>query len=192
MGELKGESLQTQAWISQFSLTTFVETGCFKGTGLYFAKRMGLKLFSCDLNDEYVKICQTKFPEAQIFTGESTKCLREMLPSIHEPTLFWLDSHFPHAYERSELVTETNNWPLFEELLVVKECKLNYEKDVIIADDIRCIEADDNPYFKDGGLPEDIVFGKGHTLQEYMDVFSDTHTVEFIQKGTGSLVWLPK
>ena len=192
MGELLGQSLKTEEWVKQFNLTTFVETGCYKGSALEYAQSLGLKLFSCDINDDYVKDCKEKFPESTILVGESTNCFKEMLPQIKEPTLFWLDAHLPQAYGRPWLFTDENHCPAFDELQIIKELKNNYNKDVIIIDDTRNIEAKDNPFFAAGGLPMFVTPGVGHLLQDYIDTFKETHEVNHILEGTGSLVFLPR
>lgn len=189
MSDIKSD-LDIAELVKEYGITTFIETGCFEGTTLAFATSLGLKSYSCDINDDYIKNCQIKCPDATIYFGESVNFFKEYLPIIPQPSWFWLDAHYPNIYRRPKLFTMANYFPLFVEMLLIKELKPNYKYDIIMCDDIGNIEAEDNPLYTE--LPPEAYPAKGHLLQEYKDVFKDTHNVEVLTKGCGLMVCLPK
>lgn len=182
--ELKVESLKIQ-----HNLTTLVETGCYEGEALGFTKSIGFEHFyTCDINSFYVNKCKQAFPFANIAHQESVSWMRELLPNLSEPTLFWLDAHYPMYYGLTQ-ETEITKFPLVEELRLVRELKKNYEKDVIICDDLRVLGEQDNPYYA-GHL--DKKFMVSHTIGDLVSILADTHNHWTVSGVTGNLIFVPK
>ena len=192
MSDITEENLKVKQWVEDYKLTTFVETGCFEGSTLEFFTSLGLKCYSCDINSDYVKNCENKFPDATIYLGESVSFFKEWLPKITERSYFWLDAHHPAMYQRPKLFTMDNYFPLFQELQLIKELKPNYQYDIILCDDINTVEAEDNSLCNPEEIPPEVLTAKGHLLQEYKDIFKDTHNAEVLLNGFGLLAFFPK
>ena len=171
-------------------LTSFVETGCYQGDSLMFAKDIGFdKLYSCDIDNNCVIKCQALIPNSKITNLESISFFKEILPTLTEKTFFWLDAHFPAYYGLPE--NETTKFPLIEELKLIKSLKHNYQHDVIMCDDIRILLPDGNPYHL-GHIWD--MFKVNHTIKELTDVLEDTHNFYTLTKcpSEGVLVLVPK
>jgi hypothetical protein len=177
----------------QYGLTLFVETGCHEGEGLILAKDYGFKeenLFSCDIRQEAVTNAYQLFPNGGLFmAATSVEFLKVVLPKLTDPTLFWLDAHFPSFYDVKE--TKETRWPLFEELRLIRELKPNVERDVIICDDTRMLVSPNNPNYT-GDVPENLVKYVNVQWEEFEQSFHLTHTAQSIKTDTGILVFLPK
>ena len=192
MSDLKEDELQIERLVKKYEITTFIETGCFEGDTLKFAASLNLKTYSCDINADYANKCRTLVPSATIYTGDSFEFLYIFLPLIKEKSWFWLDAHYPHMYARPKLFTMKNYFPLFEELNLIKSLKPNFEYDLIVCDDIGNIDAIDNPLCDAKSLPPEAIPAKGHLLQEYKDIFKETHDCQVLTKGCGIMIFTPK
>ena len=169
-------------YLDRYKIEVFVETGCWTGRALQTASDHGLKLVSCDINEEFVILCKTKYPDACIEHKDSVTFLNDILPLIIEPTIFWLDGHFPGDYGLTKKYEF--QFPLYEELALIKKLKPDFEKDVIMCDDIHVIPG--NPFH--GGIPGE----NQHGFEDYKTLLQDTHTAEIILENTGVLIFLPK
>lgn len=139
----------------RFALTAFVETGCYHGDGLVEARRVGFEfLVSCDLQADAVSQSRQRVPEALIAQNESVQFLLDVCGALLEPTLFWLDAHFPQMHGGVD--EPHTKMPLLEELAMIKQFKRGYERDVIICDDIHVIADPNNPTYKREKIPLDV------------------------------------
>ena len=189
MTRLADPQLEVQKLKNNFNFTTMVETGCYEGDSLNFANSIGVEhLYSCDINEHYVNRCRSTVPTAHIFHQESISFLKDILPTLDQPTLFWLDAHYPIYYGLGA-ETEETKFPLVEELKLVKQFKRNVEKDVIICDDLRVLSPDNNPYYL-GSL--DQRFMVEHRIDDLIAVLSDTHNHWTVPGETGNLIFVPK
>ena len=106
---------------------TFVETGTHEGTSIESALELGFKeLYSVEINRWRAEYCKEKFEDYEnvhLSQGWSTDFLRELLPTINERCLFWLDAH-----------DEGGGAPTFEELDIIKQHHI--KNHVIIIDDV--------------------------------------------------------
>jgi hypothetical protein len=189
MTALFDQRLQVIALKQRYNLNNIVETGCWHGDGLTFAKKIGIQnLYSCDINERYVAECRDLLPNATIHHQDSIEFLKEILPGLTGLTLFWLDAHYPVYYGLEEENTLTK-FPLVEELKLVRELKSNYQQDVIICDDLRVLAAENNPYY----LPSiGDQFMVEHSIKDLTDVLADTHNFYTMQADTGNLIFIPK
>lgn len=81
----------------KFGLTTLVETGTFAGDTPAALKTEFERIYSVELNPELVRRVRDRFqgePHITILQGDSADRLPEILAAVHEPILFWLDSHY--------------------------------------------------------------------------------------------------
>lgn len=189
MTALFDNRLQVQELKYHYNLNNMVETGCWHGDGLTYANLIGIQnLFSCDINESYVLESRSRIPSAVVHHQESIEFLKNILPTVVGPTLFWLDAHYP-VYYGLEQENEITKFPLVEELKLVRELKANYEKDVIICDDLRVLSAENNPYHMPN-LGSDFLVD--YSIQELTDVLADTHKFYTMQADTGNLIFVPK
>lgn len=100
---------RTQAW---------VETGCNDGNSILKAIHIGFKaIYSCDISESAVRHCSyllEDYSEKFDFFGDvehnnSVDFLKNLLPNLLVPTLFWLDAH------------DANNNGTWNELEVIKQ-----------------------------------------------------------------------
>lgn len=189
MTRLADPQLEAQRLKQEYNLTTLVETGCYEGDSLNFAKSIGFEhLYSCDINETYVHRCRNAFPNAKIEHQESISWMKDTLPTLEGATLFWLDAHYPIYYGLGN-EDDLTKFPLVEELKLVKQLKKGFEKDIIICDDLRVLAPDNNPYYA-GFL--DQKFMVTHSIADLVAVLADTHTHWTVAGETGNLIFIPK
>jgi hypothetical protein len=188
MSELFAPGINLDTLKNQYGSTTFVETGCWTGDALHYARQLGFtKLYSCDINLNCVNNCLERVPGAIIHNTDSLTFLENILPTITERTAFWLDAHFPGHYGLPD--SDRTLFPLAEELQLIKSLKQSYEHDIIIFDDVRVLAAENNPTH-DPHLPNYYKINK--TVAELTSIFSDTHDYSIVQVKEGVLVMVPK
>jgi hypothetical protein len=172
--------------------TVFVETGCFLGEGLSTAQAYFTDLYACDISGKYVKHCKKLFPQAILRHQDSLTFLLDICPGITGQAVFWLDAHYPTQYDNSIIESDSNKFPLYEELKVIRQRKPGYGQDLIICDDLRVIQSEDNPVRGDIGSrnlqPRHLMFDK--TFAAYLDIFRDTHEYQLV--GLDGLLFLPR
>ena len=165
-----------------YDLTVFVESGCFQGEGLEYARDvLGFdeeNLYSCDVDESYVKLCQEKLPKAAILNVNSLDFLLEVLPRSAS-SLFWLDAHHSAHYGKQD----TNQWPLWEELNLIKNLQ-QHQNDVILCDDFHAVPGHwrHNPNV----VPQDT-----RTTEDYYKLL-DTHHHVHHPVSTSIMMFFPK
>jgi len=123
-----------------------VETGTFFGDGIERAFSAGFeKVFTCDINKEYVDSAINKFKDKNLVAKHATseEALPLFLNEIEEPSVFFLDGHFmPFDSAREDLgfgpTTKLDNYkpcPLIEELNIIKNHHIKTH--TILIDDIQ-------------------------------------------------------
>lgn len=134
----------TIGWYAKkWGATVFVETGTYLGDTVNAMKGNFKKIYSIELSNELFKKAQARFSGCSNITlieGDSSAKLNELLPSISEPALFWLDGHYSGGVTaRGELST-----PIYKEVEgILKHAVDNH---VILIDDARLfVGADDYP-----------------------------------------------
>ena len=81
----------------KFGIRILIETGTFFGDMLAALRENFDSLMSIELDDALVKKAKQRFsdePKIAILHGDSAHVISEVLASLHEPALFWLDGHF--------------------------------------------------------------------------------------------------
>jgi len=175
---------------SKYNINNFVETGVYLGASVEIAYNSGFtSVYSCDIDNGHVSNARSKFPHANIFSGDSITFLKELLPSLNGATLFWLDAHFPEFYN---FAYEDPTWkmPLFTELQLIKETKVGYQHDVIMCDDMRVMRHPNNPKYVPGELQEYLYIDMD--WDAFVNQFSDTHDYQLLMPDSGAIIWTPK
>lgn len=79
----------------------FIETGTFKGEGIWKALRAGFKkIYSIEISERLYKNLLINFDKeiksgrVNLVLGDSSKCLNEIIKDIDCRITFWLDAHF--------------------------------------------------------------------------------------------------
>ena len=78
-------------------LTTFVETGTWKGDTTYQLRNYFAELHSIELDTQLYKAAQQRlrrFLQIKLWHGHSPEILQQIVPTLTQPTLFWLDAHY--------------------------------------------------------------------------------------------------
>lgn len=78
----------------------FLETGSYKGGGIQVALDAGFsRVISIEIHKEYHEICKQRFATqiadgiVELHLGDCLTVLQHLLPTLTEPTTFWLDAH---------------------------------------------------------------------------------------------------
>lgn len=137
--ELKRDILN--GFREKYRLKTFVETGTFFGDTVEYFKNSFEKVISIELAEDLAKKAQERFAgdaNVAILQGDSGQILKQILPGIREPVLFWLDGHYSSEFFVGEQLIKTartdKDTPIEEELNTILASPL---KHVILIDDAR-------------------------------------------------------
>lgn len=117
----------------QHGLSILVETGTYLGHMVDAQKRNFSRIISIELQSELAHQAKEKFSKydhIEIIEGDSGQVVRQIVPTLEEPALFWLDGHF------SEGITAKGekDTPIVEELTSIIQSKLPH---LILIDDAR-------------------------------------------------------
>jgi hypothetical protein len=81
---------------SRYNLQILVETGTNYAHMLHVNKDRFRKIYSIELDENRAQSARRKFashPNIHILQGDSARVLPQLLPTLEEPCLFWLDGH---------------------------------------------------------------------------------------------------
>ena len=119
----------------------FVETGTCHGTMLYAVQHDFDAIYSVELDTKLYEEATSRFspyPHIRIINGDSAKVLPEVLESVHEQCLFWLDAHYSGGFTaKGEKET-----PVLEELKHIFNHFVNNH--VILIDDAHCFTGEND------------------------------------------------
>jgi hypothetical protein len=131
-----------RSYARTFRLPVFVETGTYRGDMVAAVKKNFERIYSIELGRELFEAAKRRFaadPRVTLLQGDSGEVLRDLLPRIDRPCLFWLDSHFSDAdTARSALIT-----PIRRELEHILSHPLA-RRHVILVDDARLFNGEDD------------------------------------------------
>lgn len=116
-----------------FNPTTFIETGTYLGDTTKNAAPYFEEIHTVELSDYYYQISQNNLKDIDNITthkGDSRIILSNILPTISNKILFWIDAHYCGGVTAGE-----NDDPLLGELGAIKESGITNA--VILIDDIR-------------------------------------------------------
>ncbi|KAF0227999.1 MAG: hypothetical protein FD175_2393 [Beijerinckiaceae bacterium] len=83
--------------LARHGLTTFVETGTFKGDTLASVAATGIRAISVELSAEYFDRANQRFAgqrNVELHLGDAGDVLPRIVATLQEPALFWLDGHY--------------------------------------------------------------------------------------------------
>lgn len=179
MGQIN-HPMKLKETLESFGIKNFVETGTGDGSSMnkVIDTEVLDKQYGIELDTELFRNLMKQYDGNEnviIFNGYSEDCMDAVLEELSEdPTLFWLDAHFPGAdygpagYGDEEDLNK--RLPMEAELKIMKE-KRDLSKDVIFMDDLRIYVDRD---FEAGNWPERSKFGaNGYDFVE--ELIGDTH-----------------
>jgi hypothetical protein len=100
----------------QFKVKTIVETGTYLGATTPTLAKMASDIHTIEINPEYFAQVHFDLPNIQKYLGNSPFVLKQILPEMPKPCLFYLDAHW------------NEYWPILDELKTIGQ----YAKDSII------------------------------------------------------------
>lgn len=135
------------AYLKQFTIDDFVETGTYLGDTLDYISRSGVRCTSIELSQELYEAARKRFyghKNVILVQGDSGQRLPELLKEINKPVLFWLDGHYSSGITAS---AETHT-PISAELQAILSHSV--KEHVILIDDARCFDGrNDYPHLDD-------------------------------------------
>lgn len=81
----------------QFGYTILIETGTYLGDMVEAQKNNFKRIISIELDPHLYQRAKRKFAEdkhIEIYQGNSDRVLLQIMPSVKEPAIFWLDGHY--------------------------------------------------------------------------------------------------
>ena len=112
-----------------YNITTFIETGLFKGDTARWASEHFSKVISIELDPGYIKRAKDEGVKVRIIQGDSAVELPRVIKRLKAPALFWLDAHKIKNHD-----TPIAECPLIAELEAIRATGV---KHLIMIDDAR-------------------------------------------------------
>ncbi len=81
----------------QSGFDDFIETGTYRGDTAAWAAQHFARVTTIELGPVYHAAAKARFqaaPNVRLVAGESSAVLREIVPALAKPALFWLDAHW--------------------------------------------------------------------------------------------------
>lgn len=123
-------------YAKKHGLRTLVETGTFYGDMVAAMRNDFREIFSIELREPLAIKAQRRFcryPHISILHGDSASVLGKLVPTLGNPTLFWLDGHYSGGITaKGDAVT-----PSFRELSHIKGRRLHRHRMTLHAIGIR-------------------------------------------------------
>lgn len=130
---VKQRNLRTIA--RQFGLKTLVETGTYYGDMVAALIHDFDKIYSIELGEDLHRQAVARFAglgSVEVIKGDSGRVIKDLLPRINRPSLFWLDGH----YSAGVTARGEKDTPVMEELShIFDSAEIGH---VIVVDDARC------------------------------------------------------
>jgi hypothetical protein len=122
-------------YAERYKQEVFIETGTYTGHMVFGVLKNFREIYSIELGMDFAERAKTRFGgyrHVHILQGDSGHVLPEILKTISEPCLFWLDAHYSSgATARGDLDT-----PIAQELRCILS-RQGSEQDVLLIDDAR-------------------------------------------------------
>lgn len=119
----------------KFHAKNFIETGTAFGGTVNTAKGIFNKIYSIEPNEKFYKYCVKRFKKiknVKLFKGLSENILPNILKSLNDKSVIWLDGH-----NSPNMISSKDNCPLLTELKHIENSKI--KNNIIMIDDIRCL-----------------------------------------------------
>lgn len=114
-----------------FSISTFVETGTYKGNTAYWASRIFDHVITIEASESLYKEVTEKYHHVkniEFIYGDSREKLRGVIAKLDGPSIFWLDGH----WSGNATYGVSNQCPLIEEIEIINSSE--YEHFILIDD----------------------------------------------------------
>lgn len=118
---------------AKYNCRILIETGTFRGDMMEAQKNNFDKLYSVELNVEFCEKAKIRFKnDSQIILlqGDSAEVLPKLVPTLEQPSLFWLDGHYCGGSTSLSAV----ECPIYAEIDAIFK---NNNEHVILIDDAR-------------------------------------------------------
>jgi hypothetical protein len=130
-----------------FPAKVFVETGTFYGDMVSAVIDDFRRIISIELSPSLHQLARRRFRARRhvtLFLGDSSVLLPQIVTTLTEPCVFWLDAH----HSGTGTAVGSRQTPILDELNAILTCALNDH--VVLVDDARCfVGADDYPCLED-------------------------------------------
>jgi hypothetical protein len=173
MGDVRfGAPIELIAFLRQtFRIGTFVETGTFQGDTAAWASGQFPTVITIERSDKLHRLARDRhggLRNVSFLYGDSRQTLRELLPGIQGPAIYWLDAHLCGG----DTYGHGDECPLLEEVAVIKAAGVEA---FILVDDARLFLAPppDHDVAAWPGLQEVARALTAGTEQGYLAVFED-------------------
>lgn len=149
----------------------FVETGTYDGDMTYAVRNIFSEIYTVELFEPLFQKAKKRFSSyshINVLLGDSAEKMPEILASINEPALFWLDGHFSGVLEGKQTGSAIKQTPIIEELKAIAQHKIKEHS--ILIDDARCFNGTaDYPTIKELSLIVEKLF-PNHTFHVEADI----------------------
>lgn len=120
--------------LHRFGLRTFVETGTFAGEMTNAVRGHAARIVSIELDPRWHARAIERFrdcPDVELLQGDSATRLPEVLATLAEPALFWLDAHYSGPVTARGVIDS----PIVSELEAIRAHPVRGH--VVLIDDLR-------------------------------------------------------
>ena len=119
--------------------STTVETGTYMGETTELLETKSMKVISIEPEENLFKMALLKFigkQKFQIINGTSEDIFPWLIPTISGDVTFWLDGH----YSAGITYRGPKETPILDELRIIEANLRNFQRVVVMVDDIRCFD----------------------------------------------------
>ena len=131
------KQLVVKKYARKYHLDFFIETGTYVGAMVSAVKKTFKKIISIEFDKNLAEMAKNNFRQDKnitILEGDSGKLMPEVLKSLGEPALFWLDGHYVgESTGKSDL-----NTPIMKELETIFNHPIKGH--VVLIDDARLFD----------------------------------------------------
>lgn len=195
-----------QAWIDEYNLSAFVETGLEKATSLIHAQTFPelRKLVSIDINQKWINAAIKKGlhndSRVTLLHGNSFDMLPSAIGVVRgHRVLWWLDAHFPEKYTPNKLDpkksfvgvpqdTHDMMFPVRREVEIITEGR-DFSKDLFLMDDLRIYELGE---YDGGNWKRRYLYDDPGNSSFAEELLGDTHTITRSGNESGYIIATPK
>lgn len=178
--------------MARHGVTQFVETGTGLGGSCLHATRYPFKgVYTIECDRPTVAAARRKLAGTQaiVFEGYTVDVLRDVIMVLApEPTLWWLDAHFPGSDIKGYITVGQSGpelLPLEREVRAIAWSR-NVMRDVFLIDDLRLYERQP---FQHGNMPQDWPTPGIGFIEE---TFGSTHEIRRDLSDEGYIVCTPR
>lgn len=132
-----------------YDITSFVETGTYKGITTSWASDNFKNVYTIDISQEYIEIAKNNLAQnnnVSFLHGDTRKELCKVIDKLSSNALFWLDAHKGGGY-----FGEGDDCPIINEILEIQKYEKKY---CILIDDARAFMFPPQPPFDHKKWPD--------------------------------------